>query len=220
MDLGSHPVDREGDEPHADIRVEAFDRLHQPDIALLDQIGLRETVPVIAAGDADDEAQVSGHQLPCGIQITFVAISLGQLPLLLHAEHREREDRLPVRREVSDREGVGRQLQCCAHFIHLRMGLPEMLALDGLECQTCGEVPAILILLVGSRGRTGTTVDLPPIESQGEDGLRFRVKSGAKMRTAGEVPRIGRTRGVVHAVSNPRSGTRAYRRKRREGQTA
>ncbi len=51
---------------------------------------------------------------------------------------------------------------------------------------------AVLILLVGSCCRTGTTADLPPdlppdlprIESQGEYGLRLRVKSGAKMRTA------------------------------------
>ncbi len=57
---------------------------------------------------------------------------------------------------------------------------------DVHHCQPSSS--AILILLVGSRGRTGTTVDLPPdlprIESQGEDGLRLRVKSGAKMRTA------------------------------------
>ena len=56
VDLGSYPVDREGDEPYADIRIETLDRFHQPDIAFLDQIGLLETVSVIASGDAYDEA--------------------------------------------------------------------------------------------------------------------------------------------------------------------
>ncbi len=57
------------------------------------------------------------------------------------------------------------------------------------ELKRRGVNAAILILLVGSRCRTSTTVDRPPdlprIESQGADGLRLGVKSGAKMRTAG-----------------------------------
>ena len=56
MDFGPDPVHRKGDESHTYARIEALDRLHQSDVALLNQIGLGETVSVIAPGDADDES--------------------------------------------------------------------------------------------------------------------------------------------------------------------
>ena len=116
VDLGLDPVHRKGDEAYADAWIVALDRLHQPDIAFLDEIRLRKTVSVIAPGDTNHEAQVRGDQLPRRIKIAFRAISLGQLSLLLRAEHRERENRLSIRGQVPDGDRRDRQLQCCAHF--------------------------------------------------------------------------------------------------------
>ncbi len=43
--------------------VEALDRLHQADVALLDQVDERQPAAVVAARDAHDEAQVRLHEL-------------------------------------------------------------------------------------------------------------------------------------------------------------
>jgi hypothetical protein len=56
--LGLDPVDRERDEAHAALRVEALDRLHQADVAFLDQVGVREPVAEVAARDRHHHAQV------------------------------------------------------------------------------------------------------------------------------------------------------------------
>src|SRR3546814_1291864 len=61
--LGADPVHREADQAHADFGVEALDRLHQADVAFLDQVAERQAVAVVAARDVHDEAQVRMHQL-------------------------------------------------------------------------------------------------------------------------------------------------------------
>jgi hypothetical protein len=45
--LGLDPVDRERDQPHATLRVESLDGLHQADVAFLDQVRRAEAVPEI-----------------------------------------------------------------------------------------------------------------------------------------------------------------------------
>jgi len=63
VDLGTDPVDRERYEPYPAFRVEALDRLHQADVAFLDQVSLRQSVTHVAAGDGDHQAKVRKHQL-------------------------------------------------------------------------------------------------------------------------------------------------------------
>ena len=46
--------------------VVALDRLHQPEVALLDQIQERQAPPGVAAGDRDDESQIGLDQPPLG----------------------------------------------------------------------------------------------------------------------------------------------------------
>ena len=50
--------------------LKTFDRLHQPDIALLYQIGLIQSVAVIAARNRNDHAQMRQNQLFRRFQIT------------------------------------------------------------------------------------------------------------------------------------------------------
>ena len=82
VDLGLDPVDRERDEAHAARRVEALDRLHQADVALLDQVGVRQAVAEVAARDRDDQTQVRQHQLARGIKIVVLAQADGERALL------------------------------------------------------------------------------------------------------------------------------------------
>jgi hypothetical protein len=46
VDLGLDPVDRERREANAALGVEALHRLHQADVAFLDEVGLRQAVPM------------------------------------------------------------------------------------------------------------------------------------------------------------------------------
>ena len=61
------------DRTHTVRRVEALDRLHQTDIAFLDQIGVRQTVAKVAAGDRNHQAQMRKNKLACRFQILIVA---------------------------------------------------------------------------------------------------------------------------------------------------
>ena len=63
VDLGLDPVDGERHQAHAALRVEALHGLHQADVAFLDQVGVRQAVAEVAAGDRDHQAQVREHQL-------------------------------------------------------------------------------------------------------------------------------------------------------------
>jgi len=49
MDLGLDPLDGEGHQTHAVLRVETLHRLHQADVAFLDQIRVWQAIPEIAA---------------------------------------------------------------------------------------------------------------------------------------------------------------------------
>ena len=61
------PMHGEGDQTHANLRIEALDGFHQADVAFLDQVRLRQPVAGIAARQMDDEAQMAEHQLPGGV---------------------------------------------------------------------------------------------------------------------------------------------------------
>ncbi len=81
--FGTDPMQRERHQAHAALRIVAFYRLHQADVALLDQIGLWQAITGIAAGNAHHHAQVGHHQLARGIQIVLLAKPGGQLHFLL-----------------------------------------------------------------------------------------------------------------------------------------
>ena len=69
VDLGADPVHGERHQPHADRRVEALDRLHQADVAFLDQVAHRQAVADVAARDVHHEAQVRQHELPRRVEV-------------------------------------------------------------------------------------------------------------------------------------------------------
>lgn len=52
------------DTKHTHLRVEALYRLHQANVALLDQVSLGQAVAAIATGDMYDKTQVGEHHLP------------------------------------------------------------------------------------------------------------------------------------------------------------
>ena len=71
-----------GGEPEALLGLEAFDRLHQADMAFRDYVGDRQTVAAIALGDLSDETQMAGDELMRGVAITVLAPALGQQCIL------------------------------------------------------------------------------------------------------------------------------------------
>src|SRR3546814_15309112 len=59
----SHPMHREADQTHALIGVEALVRLHQADVAFLDQVAHAQAVALITARYVHHKAQMRKHQL-------------------------------------------------------------------------------------------------------------------------------------------------------------
>jgi hypothetical protein len=96
VDFRLYPVHREGHETHALGRVEALDRLHQADIALLDEVRLGEAVAAVAARDVHHEAQVGHDQFPRRLYVVLVRQAFGELPLALDAEYGNGTHRLHV----------------------------------------------------------------------------------------------------------------------------
>ena len=89
MHLGTDPVHGEADQAHALVGIEALDRLHQADVAFLDQVAQLQAVAVVAAGHVHDETQVRMHQLARGIQVLLVAEAARQFLFLIDREHRD-----------------------------------------------------------------------------------------------------------------------------------
>ncbi len=81
-----------GREATALARVEAVDRLHQAEVALLDQVLQRHAAAAVAAGDGDDQAQVGLHELGAGAPEGLV--------LATHGVHVGQEGQAAARREL------------------------------------------------------------------------------------------------------------------------
>ncbi len=64
MDLGLDPVHGEGHQAHADLRIEALHRLHQADVAFLNQVALRQAITAVRACHVHYKAQVAQNELP------------------------------------------------------------------------------------------------------------------------------------------------------------
>ena len=61
-DRVTNPPRRVGREAVAARVIEALDRLHEADVALLDEVDERQAAAVVAARDRDHEAQVGLHE--------------------------------------------------------------------------------------------------------------------------------------------------------------
>jgi len=112
MDLGLDPVHRITDEANILIRVETFHRLHQADVAFLDQIAVRQAVSQILAGDGNDEAQVRQHQFSGGLDVPVGAQAARGSRLFLLRQQGNAVDRGNVRVKVAQR---GHQCPWIAH---------------------------------------------------------------------------------------------------------
>src|SRR5690606_10901559 len=105
VDLGADPVHGERDQPHADRGVEALHRLHQSDVAFLDEIAHRQAVTGVSARNVHHEAQVREHQLAGRLQATLLATAGGQGGPFLAAEYGNARDALDISVETADRAG-------------------------------------------------------------------------------------------------------------------
>ena len=103
MHLGLDPMDGEGHEAHAALRIEALHGLHESDVALLDEVGMRQAVAEIAARERHHEPQVRKHELPRSLEIALLAKAPRQHLLLLGSEDREPVDSVDISLEAARR---------------------------------------------------------------------------------------------------------------------
>ncbi len=96
MNLGPDPVQGKRHQANAAFRIEAAHRLHQADIAFLDQIGLREPVAEVIAADGDDQPQVGQDERAGRFQIVVALQLAAELGLLLSGQQRETVHRLDI----------------------------------------------------------------------------------------------------------------------------
>ena len=82
MHLGFDPMHRKRDQTHTDAGVKTFDRFHQADITLLNQVCLIKTVTRIALGDMHHKTQVRHNQLTRRLKIFLVEKPLRERSLL------------------------------------------------------------------------------------------------------------------------------------------
>src|SRR5690606_27916757 len=115
VDLGADPVHGEGHQAHTHFRVEALDRLHQADVAFLDQVGLGQAVAGIAAGDMNYETQVRHDQLTGCVQIFLIVQTVSQLALFLDTQYRDAAYGLNIGLQVGTWRKVMYGLQSSAH---------------------------------------------------------------------------------------------------------
>ncbi|MCY1560133.1 hypothetical protein D9M68_972360 [compost metagenome] len=78
---------------HALVGVKALHRLHQADIALLNQVAVWQAITQVLAGDRHHQAQVRHHQLAGGLQVVVVAQAARGLLLFVQREQRQAVDR-------------------------------------------------------------------------------------------------------------------------------
>ncbi len=102
VDFGLDPVHGERHQANATRRIEAFDRLHQADVAFLDQVGMRQAIAEVTTGDGNDETQVRKDELTRGIDIAVIAETLGQPRFFRLGQHRVTIRRLNVGVDVAN----------------------------------------------------------------------------------------------------------------------
>jgi hypothetical protein len=85
--------------------LEAFDRLHQADIAFRDHLGDRQPIAAIAHGNLGHQPQMAGDELVRRVAVAMLPPALGQHVFILRFQHREPPDFL----EITGQAGFGRQ---------------------------------------------------------------------------------------------------------------
>ena len=107
MNFRLDPVHGKRHQPHTTARIKALHRLHQADIAFLDQIGMRQAIAEIAPCDGNHQPQMRQHQLARRINVTMVTQTLRQMALLRLAQQRIATRRLDISVQVtgSNRNG-------------------------------------------------------------------------------------------------------------------
>ena len=106
-------MDGERHQPYAALRVEALDGFHQADVALLDQVAVRQSVTQVAASDGHDDAQVRQHQFARGLDVVLRAELARERDLMLGREDRKAVYCLDVCLQAPDRDG---QFHGAAHI--------------------------------------------------------------------------------------------------------
>jgi hypothetical protein len=139
-------VQRERDQADAAVRVEAAHGLHQADVALLDQVGLRQSVADVIARHGHHETQVGQHQRASGIDVIVFLKAPPERGFLFLRQEREPVDRLDVMIEASQRSRGGESQRRTRHSASPSEGaamagsdipaLPSevILALETIEC--------------------------------------------------------------------------------------
>ncbi len=106
VNLGLDPVDCIRYQAHALIGIEALDRLHQADIAFLDQVRMRQAITEVAARNRHDQAQVRQHQRLRGGEVVIVAQAARQRHFFLVTQHRQTIDGRNIRIDIA--QGAGK----------------------------------------------------------------------------------------------------------------
>ena len=103
VDFGLDPVHRVAHQTHALIGVKALDRLHEADVAFLDQVAVGQAVTQVLAGDGHHQAQVGHHQLTGSLDVVVIAQAARGALLLFEGEQRHAVDRRNVGVQVAQR---------------------------------------------------------------------------------------------------------------------
>jgi hypothetical protein len=144
VDLGLDPVQRVADQAHALLGVEPLDGLHEPDVAFLDQVAVRQAVTQVLPRHRHDQPQVGQHQPAGCVQILLVTQLARQTRFLFSREHGQPIHCRDIGIQIAQRwhqgprvtqgdSSGGRQLHG-GHRLCLRPEVPISLALDLREC--------------------------------------------------------------------------------------
>ncbi len=135
MDLGFDPVDCERHQAHVARRFEAFHRLHQADVAFLDQVGVRQPVTQVAACNRNHQPQVGEHQLARRLQVVVLTQPQRERVLAFRAEQRHAVDRLDIGLDAAGGNRRRKRHRQGHRGLHGRDSLARrILALEILEC--------------------------------------------------------------------------------------
>ena len=85
--LGLDPVHRIAHQTHVLVRVKALDRLHETNVAFLNQIAVRQSITEVLARHRHHQPQVREHQLAGGIKVVFFLELAAKLLLFSQSEH-------------------------------------------------------------------------------------------------------------------------------------
>src|SRR5690606_27494324 len=96
LDRGADPPHGVGGEPETLVGLEAFNGLHEADIALRNHFTDRKAIAAITHGDLCHEPEVAGDELVGGIRVAVLAPALGKHELLIGFQHRKAPDLVEV----------------------------------------------------------------------------------------------------------------------------